>query len=174
MSTDFRTIQRLYKTAKNLQYPAAAEDAEDQLCDLLTEKTKAVLDLLDPDGEEFKQELGKYMPIPTNGKALVPANGQAKSKFKRAKRVPRSPETWRILRNYPEYEISSHGRVRSLTRAVATDWLKPRFVWHHGKVVLAVRLSIDGKPVDRFIGPLMIQAGFLKEPKWMAKKAETV
>jgi hypothetical protein len=105
---------------------------------------------------------------PTNG------NGQPKTKkFKRARRVSRGAETWRILRNYPEYEISSHGRVRSLTRANPDDCLKPRFVWHHGKVVLAVRLASGGKVYDRFVGPLLIQAGFLKAPDWMSKASHT-
>jgi hypothetical protein len=96
------------------------------------------------------------------------AKAKPGSKFKRAKRVPaRSAETWRILKNYPEYEISTFGRLRNLNRAVHTDCLKPRFVWHHGKVVEAFVLWSGGAKYTRFKGPLMVSAGIIKAPKWM-------
>jgi len=96
--------------------------------------------------------------------------------YKRAVRVSRSPETWRILPNYPDYQISNHGRLRSLMRAKPEDCLKPRFSWWHGKAVAAYKLlDKDGRQRSRFVGGLMMSVGFLKPQTWMAKgQAETV
>ena len=91
--------------------------------------------------------------------------------YKRAIRVSRSPETWRILTHYPEYQISSHGRLRSVLRAKDSDFLKPKFSWHYGKMVEAFELKDkDGVRRSRFKGTLMINAGFLKSPKWRKKE----
>lgn len=97
-----------------------------------------------------------------------------KSHYKRAIRVRRSPETWRHLDNYPGYQISSHGRLRTVQRANADDVLKPRFSWHYGKVVMAYELrDKDGNRKARFVGSLMMAAGFLKAPQWRKKEAES-
>jgi hypothetical protein len=171
MSTtpDFELVKRLCHLSRENE-GKEGDLANDRLDRTIPGELDDILfDIADIDGPEFEQAFRDFYNEPTNG-TKPRANTHGKSNFKRAKRASRSPEVWRILRNYPEYEISSHGRVRSLTRAVGTDWLKPRFVWYYGKVVVAVKLSVAGKPIERFIGPLMIQAGFLKEPKWMAKK----
>jgi len=88
--------------------------------------------------------------------------------FKRARRVARSPETWRHLKNYTGYEISSHGRVRSLDRARPDDWLKPRRKWFKGmSVEWVVLYDSEGKRRERMVGYLLIDAGFLLRPTWM-------
>jgi len=91
-----------------------------------------------------------------------------KGVFRQARRVSKSPETWRSLSNYPTYEISSHGRVRSLDRANPTDWLKPRRKWFRGVCVEYVVINDrDGKRCERMVGKLLIAAGFLEKPAWM-------
>src|ERR1700720_2423507 len=117
--------------------------------------------------ETVAEELDDETERPT--KSARPAR---KSKLKTARRVAKSAESWRILRNYPEYEISSHGRVRSMNRARPSDFLKPRFVWHHGKVAEAFTLCSGGKEHTRFKGPLMVSAGLLKSPSWMNQGKE--
>ena len=89
-------------------------------------------------------------------------------KFKRARRSSaKNHEVWRIMRDFPDYEISSYGNARALSRVRPDDLLKPRFVWHHGKVTAYYRLTKEGKKFDRFVGPLMVVAGLLKKPGWM-------
>jgi hypothetical protein len=95
-----------------------------------------------------------------------------KRHYKRAIRVSRSPETWRHLEHYPAYQISSHGRLRSVMRAKDTDVLKPRFSWHYGKLVAAYNINDkDGIKRSRFVGTLMINAGFIKARQWGKEKA---
>ncbi len=118
-------------------------------------------------------QLDEEKPAPTwKKKNAAKQSGKVKSKYKRAKQAARSPETWRILRNYPDYEISSHARVRSLQRN-ADDCLKPRYSWHYGKLAVFYDLrDSQGKKFSRWIGPLMVTAGFVTEPKWMSKKTD--
>jgi NUMOD4 motif len=91
-----------------------------------------------------------------------------KGLFRQARRVSRTSETWRVLKNYPLYEISSHGRVRALDRAHPDDWLKPRRKWYRGMCPDSVVLrDHEGKRCERFIGKLLIAAGFMPRPEWM-------
>lgn len=91
-----------------------------------------------------------------------------KGLFRQARRVSKSPETWRSLSNYPLYEISSHGRVRSRDRVNPTDWLKPRRKWYRGMCVDYVVLNDrEGRRCERMVGKLLIAAGFLEKPNWM-------
>jgi hypothetical protein len=93
---------------------------------------------------------------------------KGKGLFRQPRRVSRAIEKWRVLDTYPNYEISSHGRVRSRDRARPTDWLKPRWQWHHGKGLPSVVLkNRDGQRCERFVGRLLIEAGFLNRPDWM-------
>lgn len=95
--------------------------------------------------------------------------------WKAARRVSRSEETWRILDNYPNYEISSHGRVRSLSRVRPDDWLKPRRRWQYGHCVESIVLfDKDHIRRERDIGWLLVASGFLKRPKWAVKKSSSV
>jgi hypothetical protein len=88
--------------------------------------------------------------------------------FRQARRVSKSIEVWRCLSNYPAYEISSHGRVRSLDRARPGDWLKPRYRWYKGVSVTSVVIrNRDGRRCERMIGKLLIAAGFMEKPDWM-------
>lgn len=92
----------------------------------------------------------------------------SKRGYRRAKTVSRSPETWRFLRHYPLYEISSHGRVRALNRAKRDDWLKPRWGWKRGVPTPSVVLiDKDGKRRERNVPMPLISVGFLKKPRWM-------
>lgn len=102
-----------------------------------------------------------------------PTETKKKRHYKRAIRVSRSPEIWRHLEHYPGYQISSHGRLRSAQRANDTDVLKPRFSWHYGKLVAAYNiLDKDGIKRSRFVGTLMINAGFVKARDWKKEKSE--
>jgi hypothetical protein len=90
------------------------------------------------------------------------------------RRVSQAAETWRCLSNYPLYEISSHGRVRSLDRAKPDDWLKPRRRWIRGHSVdFVVIKDRDGRRCERMIGKLLIAAGFLPKPEWMERKSSS-
>jgi hypothetical protein len=88
------------------------------------------------------------------------AKAKRTGKYK-AHRVARSKEQWRVLTNYPNYEISSYGRVRSLQRTGAADWLKPRWFRGAPSVVLYDK---DGHRRERLINWLMVSAGWLKQP----------
>lgn len=85
----------------------------------------------------------------------------------KAHRVARSKEQWRVLTNYPNYEISSYGRVRSLQRTKPDDWLKPRWFRGQQKVVLYDK---DGIRRERMVYWLLVGAGWLSAGK---PKAET-
>jgi len=105
---------------------------------------------------------------PKKSSAIKPQ--KRKGLFRQARRVSRCPETWRVLKNYPLYEISSHGRVRALDRAHPEDWLKPRRKWYRGMCPDSVVLrDHEGKRCERFIGKLLIAAGFMSKPDWMTK-----
>jgi hypothetical protein len=107
--------------------------------------------------------------------AKDPKAADKKRHYKRAIRVSRSPETWRHLEHYPAYQISSHGRLRSVMRGRDTDVLKPRFSWHYGKLVTAYNiLDKDGVKRSRFVGTLMINAGFIKARQWTKEKASSI
>jgi len=96
------------------------------------------------------------------------AKRKSKGPFNPARRVARSPEAWRCLNNYPGYEISSHGRVRSIGRAKPGDWLKPRWKWHMGRPLQFVVLyDAEHKRCERLVGYLLLDAGFLTRPDWM-------
>ena len=89
--------------------------------------------------------------------------------LKPARRVSKSAEGWRCLSDYPEYEISSHGRVRAVGRARPTDWLKPRRRWFKGMCVdYVVIKDRDGRRCERMIGKLLIAVGFMPRPEWMS------
>jgi hypothetical protein len=97
-------------------------------------------------------------------------------KLKQARRASKAAETWRCLGNYPLYEVSSYGRVRSLDRVRPNDWLKPRYRWFKGLCVASVVLKDrDGLRCERMIGRLLIAAGFMPRPEWMKRKdGETI
>jgi len=85
--------------------------------------------------------------------------------FKPARRIARSPEAWRGLKDYPAYEISSHGRVRCVDRVSPEDCLKPRYRFFRGQWSLWIRLSLKGVKYERQIPWLMVAAGYLDAPK---------
>jgi hypothetical protein len=129
----------------------------------------------DRQAERLIDYVDKLAPAVEEPEAESPAANKPKRKrlFKQARRVSKHPETWRILKNYPTYEISSHGRVRSLNRIRPDDWLKPRRRWYKGLCVdSVVILDRDGKRCERFIGMLLVSAGFLPRQDWMDKKKE--
>jgi len=147
--------------------------ALDSAAPLLYEKLEAKL------GKKLWEALSDYVDSQTaleddepetSSSADKPKAGKKKKRgpFNHARRVSRSPETWRILKNYPAYEISSHGRVRSLDRARPDDWLKPRRKWYRGVCVEWVVIrDRDGQRCERMVGKLLIDAGFLPRPEWM-------
>src|SRR6185312_1857249 len=99
---------------------------------------------------------------------------RSKGALKPARHVAKSAETWRCLSNYPNYEISAYGRVRSINRAKPNDCLKPRWHWRHGACVDYVVLTdLDGIRRERQIGWLLVSVGFLKKPDW-ARKSSSV
>ena len=103
-------------------------------------------------------------------KKSVQKNRPKGPKMNRPRRATvRSAERWVIHPNYPNYEISTHARMRAVNRAKPEDCLKPKIVWFGGKATIAYRLVAPdgGRPVDRFVGPLMVRAGVLNRPKWM-------
>jgi hypothetical protein len=116
---------------------------------------------------EFKAQLAKdeaEMAAKEKPKKASIAGGKKSKRppyFKPARRVPRSSEGWRVLKNYPGYEISTYGRVRSLERLKPDDFLKPRFRWFKGAFTITVRLYRDKVACDRSLGMLMVDAGFL-------------
>jgi len=113
-------------------------------------------------------EAGAYDHLEDEEEKPAPTAKKRKGVFKQARRVSRAPETWRVLKNYPTYEVSSHGRVRSLDRARPDDWLKPRYRWYKGMGTSSVVIKDrDGTRCERDIAKLMIDAGFLSRPTWM-------
>ena len=91
-------------------------------------------------------------------KAKATAARSSKSK-KRARNVAKSKEIWRGLHNYPGYEVSSHGRVRSLNSPIG-QFLKPRWFQRMPKVVI---YDAEGIRRERAIYFLMVQARFIVE-----------
>jgi hypothetical protein len=79
-----------------------------------------------------------------------------------------SEERWRPIENWPEYSVSSRGRVRSQARTVIrrNGWrltvrarvLKP--CRHNPSDALSVTLSRPGLKERRYITELVRQAGF--------------
>jgi hypothetical protein len=133
---------------------AAAKQKLVDLCGGNVAIANRIFDSLDP-------ELSGTAPTPKR-------QGKGKGLFRQARRVSRTPETWRVLKNYPLYEISSHGRVRALDRAHPNDWLKPRRKWYRGMCPESVVLrDHEGKRCERFIGKLLVSAGFMPRPEWM-------
>lgn len=102
------------------------------------------------------------------GETSPAAKPKKRGLFSQPRRVSKAIETWRCLNNYPNYEVSSHGRVRAIDRANPNDWLKPRRKWYKGmcpdSVVLKDR---DGNRREVFVGKLLIAAGFMAQPKFM-------
>jgi hypothetical protein len=119
-----------------------------------------------PKAVEVKQAAPKAEPAPPARTEVAPEPKEPPKRrglFHKPKRVSKSPETWRHLSNYPGYEISSHGRVRSLDRAAPGDWLKPRRRWYKGLPVDSVVLKDrDGKRREPLVGSLLVAARFLK------------
>jgi hypothetical protein len=93
--------------------------------------------------------------------------------FASPRHASKAIETWRCLNDYPDYEISSHGRVRARDRARPGDWLKPRRRWYYGKSVdFVVLKDRDGRRCERMVGWLLVAAGFLPKPKWKTASVE--
>lgn len=96
---------------------------------------------------------------------------KGKGFIRKARRVARSPETWRVLANYPLYEVSSHHRCRCIDRANPADVLKPRSRWISGYLVSYYKIRDEaGKTCERHIGHLLVRAGFLPEPAWFGRR----
>lgn len=187
-------LAKFYRHARDKQ---SDEDSRQAYREAIAQEIpKELRDILEPI-DDWKPEFGQaYFAFWNAHKAAKPEKAvktpttdkpeKRRGIFRQAKRVSRSPETWRVLANYPTYEISSHGRVRAIDRAKPEDWLKPRRTWHYGMAVDSVVLkSRDGERTERFIGKLLLAAGFLKdwrddpvkvakyEARKAAKKAET-
>jgi hypothetical protein len=87
------------------------------------------------------------------------------------RRGAQATESWRCLGTFPNYEISSYGRVRSLDRARPDAWLKPRRRWMRGSCVDYVALvDSHGRRCERQIGWLLVSVGFMVRPKWAARQ----
>ena len=158
---DFDTVRRLSIRAKDGMYPAQADEAEDELSGILPEELDDALRGLDPRSDEFERVFDEFYE-----KAKTTAVAQAKAKPAKAKykphRATKSREQWRVLKNYPSYEISNKSRVRSLVRTKPDDWLKPR--WFRGDQYV-VLYDKDGARRELRVYWLMVAAGWLGAPK---------
>lgn len=125
----------------------------------------ALLEVVDDLVGAIEKQPKSDAPNPT-GEAKPASTAARVVAAKRGRTIKR--EAWRILKNYPNYEISSKWRVRALDRMKPDDFLTPRVQWTMGRASLAVALyNAEGERCVRFLDMLMIQAGFLKKPKWM-------
>jgi hypothetical protein len=176
MTPDFETIKKLWATSRDLTISdRIAEKASEELEGLLPDDLWDEMVEFPTDSPEFENAFRKYYaktktPVETRTvksrrKADTP---KRRGLFNQPRRVSRAVETWRCLSNYPNYEISSHGRVRAIDRARPNDWLKPRRKWYKGmcpdSVVLKDR---DGRRREIFVGKLLVAAGFMEMPKFM-------
>lgn len=124
----------------------------------VTEKELKTI-LIDPDVE------GEFLTDGMIADLLKHADKPKRQGKYKAHRVARSKEQWRVLTNYPNYEVSNYGRVRCLQRCKADDWLKPR--WKFKQKPFVVLYDKDGKRCEREVYWLMVGAGWeaLKKPK---------
>lgn len=93
-------------------------------------------------------------------KASAPDPVKAPTKSRRS--TARSKETWRIIDDYPDYEVSSQGRARSLKRVEAAVVLAPHFRRFGKMWVPYYSLYKDGQKKTVQAGWLRVAAGFQK------------
>lgn len=166
---DFEHVKQLYITNLDLEISdRVAQKASDEITRTVPDGLQDKLTDLTPTSPEFETAFRAYFATPTDKpKAAKPKADKPEKRrgvFRQAKRVSRSVETWRVLANYPTYEISSHGRVRAVDRARVEDWLKPRRRWFRGMSVDSVSIrDRDGNLRSPMIGTLLVQAGYVKD-----------
>jgi hypothetical protein len=103
-----------------------------------------------------------------------------KAKYNRPRSSARSKEEWRFIDEYPNYQVSSHCRVRPVQRANADDFLKPRIGFKKAKgkgpaqMIISYTLrNRQGVRKDPSLQTLMTQAGFIDSfDAWKKRKQE--
>jgi hypothetical protein len=75
--------------------------------------------------------------------------------------APRSKESWRCIADFPNYEVSNFGRVRSLNRGQDGDVLKPEYKWRNRHFMTQYSLYRDGARSKLHLYALLKRAGFL-------------
>jgi hypothetical protein len=132
---NIETIKQLWAVSRDLDIPDnIADKAGEEIDRCIPEDLWDSIHFLDLDSPEFEKTFREYpwpqlcaqpssvvlaevAKAPTVKRANAnPPGAKAKRFFKQPRRVSRAAETWRCLNNYPCYEVSSHGRVRSRDR----------------------------------------------------------
>jgi hypothetical protein len=92
--------------------------------------------------------------------------------------LPQIEEEWKQIKGYPHYEVSNHGRVRSLPHVTTclSRWGTLRQIPHEGKLLkihlpkngygyAEVKLSLDGESKTHRVHVLVANAFLGKRPK---------
>jgi hypothetical protein len=67
-------------------------------------------------------------------------------------------EIWKPVVGYPQYEVSTHGRIKRVAASCGTKQGKVLNPWHKKNGYLAVGLSVDCKVVTKLVHRLVAEA----------------
>jgi len=179
-ASQFEYYKELYRAMRDDPGPVGDKALGEIEAKVPRELGDKLFEIKDVDSPEFEQTFIAFCDklesaADTEDEPVPKPTGKKQKKkrdlghLRKARRVSRSREAWRILKDYPAYEVSSHGRCRSLDRVKYDDVLKPRYTFLKGFWIPYFAIADkDGKRRERQAGFLMQSAGFL-EIKFKAK-----
>jgi hypothetical protein len=150
---DLFDVIRLFKRAKDSVYPTQAEEAGDELSELLPEELKTLLSDLNPESEEFERVFDDSFAM-SKAAAKAKGNGGQIRTEKQAKHKPHRASKkrvqWRMLRNFPSYEVAF--RANPMLYEVIREWMAMRLQTNPKNLTIigSGRIGYSVSPLPKF------------------------